>query len=132
MKKNFICPRCKGFLNVGNQIVLGAQKDRKTNGLVFFNPEIGNYITETNPGFSVKKGEIVDFFCPLCNKKLASDLHDNLARIIMVDEDQKSYEILFSKVSGEKSTYKVIGESIEAYGEHNSNYIDFLNLSSTK
>lgn len=132
MEKNFICPRCKGFLNIGDKIVLGAHAANGDSGLIFFNPEIGNYSTEMNCNFKVKSGEKVDFFCPICQKKLASEIHDNLSRIIMIDDNEKTFEILFSKITGEKSTYKIVGESIEAFGDHHSNYIDFINLSSSK
>lgn len=132
MKKNFICPRCKGYLNVGEHIVLSADTNNGNAGIVLFSPEIGNYTTQTNPEFIVNEGDTCDFFCPICQKKLAADIHDNLSKIIMIDEDKKEYEILFSKIAGEKSTYKIIGESMEIYGDHKSNYVDFINLSFTK
>ena len=50
----------------------------------------------------------------------------------MIDENKKEYEILFSKIAGEKSTYKIVGESLEIFGDHHSNYIDFINLSHFK
>ena len=132
MKQNFICPHCRGYLNVGEHIVLSAETKHKNAGLVFFSPEIGNYTTAKNAGFIVNEGEKYEFFCPLCRKKLAADVHDHLSRIIMIDEKNKEYEILFSKIAGEKSTYKIIGESVEIFGDHHSNYVDFINLSSTK
>lgn len=132
MKKNFVCPRCKGYLNVGQYIILAADTHHGDAGLILFSPEIGNYSTETNPEFIIKDGEKYDFFCPICQKKLATDIHGNLSHIIMIDEENKKYEILFSKIAGEKSTYKIIGESVEVFGDHNSNYIDFINLSSMK
>jgi len=131
MKQNFICPRCKGFLNVGNQIILSAENKNNT-GLVLFSPELGNYTTQKNPNFETLEGEKYEFFCPLCKKKLAADIHDNLSHIIMIDEEKNEYQILFSKIAGEKSTYKIIGESAEIYGDHHSNYIDFINLSYIK
>jgi len=131
MKQNFICPRCKGFLNVGNQIILSAE-NKNNNGLVLFSPELGNYTTQKNPNFKTIEGEKYEFFCPLCKKKLAADIHDNLSHIIMIDEEKYEYQILFSKIAGEKSTYKIIGESAEIYGDHHSNYIDFINLSYIK
>jgi hypothetical protein len=132
MKRSFICPKCKAYLNVGTHIILSAKSESNDSGIVLFNSEIGNYSKEINPGFDVKPGEKIDFFCPMCNKKLASDIHDDLSKIIMIDDDSKKYEILFSKIAGEKSTYKIIGESIEVYGDNHSNYIDFINLSSSK
>jgi len=132
MKKSFVCPRCKGHLSVGSHIILAGSIKNGDAGLVLFNPEIGNYSTETNPEFVISSGEKVDFFCPICQQKLASDIHDNLSNIIMIDEKGQKFEILFSKIAGEKSTYKIIGESVEVFGDHHSNYIDFLNLSSLK
>jgi hypothetical protein len=132
MEKKFICPKCKGYLNVGTRIILGAKSESNDSGIVLFNSEIGNYSTEINSEFDVKPGEKVDFFCPICSKKLASDIHDDLSKIIMIDKGDKKYEILFSKIAGEKSTYKIIGESIEVFGDDHSNYINFINLSSSK
>ena len=132
MKNNFICPRCKGYLNVGESIILAASTMHKELGLVLLSPELGNYATQTNASFQIRKGEKYDFCCPMCQEKLATDLHDNLSRILMVENDYNQYEILFSKIAGEKSTYKIIGESVEVFGDNHSNYINFINLSSIK
>jgi len=132
MKNNFICPKCRAYLNVGNQIILALDSKDGHAGLVLFNPELGNYTTETNPGFIVEEGKKYNFYCPVCQAKLAADIHDNLSRIIMVDAEKNEYEILFSKIAGEKSTYKIIGESVEIFGDHHSNYIDFITLSHNK
>ena len=132
MKKNFLCPHCKGFLNVGQYIVLSAKTGSEEEGVILFSPEFGNYTIETNPEFNIIPGKKYDFYCPVCHQKLASEMHDHLSRIIMVDEEMKEYEILFSKIAGEKSTYKIIGESIEIFGDHQSNYIDFISLSLNK
>ena len=99
---------------------------------MLFNPELGNYTTETNPGFIVEEGKKYNFYCPVCQAKLAADIHDNLSHIIMIDDENNEYEILFSKIAGEKSTYKIIGESVEIFGDHHSNYIDFITLSNNK
>ena len=132
MKQNFICPRCNGYLNVGDHIILAAESKKGKPGLILFSPELGNYTTIKNPEFKTTEGEKYEFYCPLCKQKLAADIHDNLSHIIMIDEDKNKYQILFSKIAGEKSTYKIIGESAEIYGDHHSNYIDFINLSHTK
>lgn len=129
MYQNFICPKCKGYLNVDESIVLSAETKTGAKGLIHFNPEIGNYIIKKNANFAIEEGEKYDFFCPLCQKKLAADIHDNLSHIIMIDKDQKEYQILFSKIAGEKSTYKIVGESFEIFGDQKSSYIDFVNLS---
>lgn len=132
MKQNFICPRCKGYLNVADHIILSAEGKSGKSGLILFSPELGNYTTQKNDHFETKTGEKFEFFCPLCQERLAADIHDNLSHIVMIDENHKEYQILFSKIAGEKSTYKMIGEAAEIYGDHHSNYIDFVNLSHIK
>jgi uncharacterized protein YbaR (Trm112 family) len=132
MNQNFICPKCKGYLNVEESIVLSAETNAGVKGLVLFSPEIGNYTTKKNANFEIKEGEKYDFYCPLCHKKLAADIHDNLSHIIMIDKDNSEYQILFSKIAGEKSTYKIVGESYEVFGDQKSKYIDFINLSLNK
>lgn len=132
MNQNFICPKCKGYLNVDESIVLSAETKTGAKGLIYFSPEIGNYTIKKNANFVIEEGEKHDFYCPLCQKKLAADIHDNLSHIIMIDKDKKEYQILFSKIAGEKSTYKIIGESYEIFGDQKSSYIDFINLSLSK
>ena len=132
MKNSFQCPKCDGYLNVGNQIILAADNKNGDSGLLLLDPEIGNYSVETNEHFSVETGAKYIFFCPICHERLCSDLHDNLSRIKMIDEEGHVFEVLFSKIAGEKSTYKIIGENVDLYGEHASNYLDFINLSRVK
>jgi|SRR6056297_261578 len=132
MKNDFICPHCQGYLNVGEYIILSAETSHNDSGLVLMNPELGNYTVTQNKNFKIHEGEKYDFYCPICHEKLAADIHDNLSHIIMKDEKGNDYQILFSKIAGEKSTYKIIGESIEIFGDHHSNYIDFINLSHIK
>ena len=92
-------------------------------------PELGKYKYENHPSFKFEEGKNVDFYCPICHAKITSDKHENLAKIIMIDENGKEYEILFSKITGQKSTYKIIGESVEVFGKDSDDYIDFVNLS---
>jgi hypothetical protein len=47
----------------------------------------------------------------------------------MIDEDKREFEILFSKVAGEKSTFKIIGETMEIFGDDSAEYLDYINLS---
>jgi len=132
MKNDFICPHCKSYLNVGEYIILSAETNHNDSGLILMNPELGNYSVIKNENFKISEGEKYDFFCPVCHEKLAADIHDNLSHILMIDEKGHEYEILFSRIAGEKGTYKIIGESVEIFGDHHSNYIDFINLSHIK
>ncbi len=65
---------------------------------------------------------------PICHKKLASDIHDKLAMIIYVDETQGECNVLFSMVAGEKSTFKMVGDNAEVFGEHTEHYMDLLGM----
>ncbi len=95
-------------------------------------PELGNYKIETHPSFKFEQGEIIDFQCPICHIKLASDRNPNLARIIMQDKDKNEFGIQFSVIAGEESTFKIVGKkAVEAFGKDSENYIDFFNLSQT-
>ncbi|MDA3781499.1 MAG: hypothetical protein PF487_14925 [Bacteroidales bacterium] len=132
MTQNFLCPKCKAFLNVGKHIILSASTQDKDAGIILLDPTIGNYTVSTNKEFAIKKGEKYEFFCPVCQEKLSSDVHDNLSKIILLDKKGTEFEVLFSKIAGEKSTYKIIGDSVDIHGDQNSNYIDFVNLSLVK
>jgi hypothetical protein len=98
-------------------------------GIISLHAELGNYSVMKNPEFEFREGDALDFFCPICHTPLASGFHKNLARIIMIDEDKREFEILFSKVAGEKSTFKIIGETMEIFGDDSAEYLDYINLS---
>ena len=66
--------------------------------------------------------------CPVCHGDLtATDINVNLARIIMIDENNKEFNVYFSKVCGEQSTFKINEEDIiEKYGEDSSYYLNYF------
>ncbi len=132
MTDSFLCPRCKGYLNVGKYVILCADTAYGDAGIILLDPTIGNYTVTTNSEFSITKGEKYEFFCPICQEKLSSDIHDNLSKILLLDKDGKQFKVLFSKIAGEKSTYKIIGDAVSIHGDQNSNYIDFINLGLVK
>ena len=50
MAVEYLCKVCRGHLKVKTSIVLAASKTNSpSRGLIFLNPEIGNYTTTTNP-----------------------------------------------------------------------------------
>jgi len=128
MKADFICPKCSGHLLVGGNIILAA-KSRKENksGMILLNPDVGNYARIIHPTFKLEEGEEVEFFCPICHANLiASDVDNNLVKIIMVDEQNDQYEIYFSGVSGERCTYKVSKEKVEQFGDTAEKYYKYF------
>ncbi len=131
MKPYYLCPHCYSVLNVNDDIVLTFKKQNETNGLLFFHSEIGNYDVSYNECFKFEKNEYVEFCCPICSKSLSTDKHKNLALLKMKDGDVE-HTIVFSKIFGEKCTYKISDSNVEIFGEHSENYIDFDNLSFMK
>jgi hypothetical protein len=122
---DFLCPKCKGHLRVGDHIIFKVKNDEKKDALLLLSPQIGNYTSIKHPTFEFKEGEFLEFYCPLCNVSLKSDIHKNLALVLMKDEDGKSYVVYFSQVVGEHSTYETDGDSVHLAGEDAGRYTYF-------
>lgn len=92
------------------------------------NPELGKYEFISHYTLDFNKMECLDFFCPVCGSILtATDVNQNLARVIMIDKDQKEYDLYFSRLRGEQSTFKISnGDIIEKYGKDSSSYVDYF------
>lgn len=132
MKNDYICPHCRGFLNIEQNICFSIKAKSGKNGLVYLNPEVGNYSLIKHPSFEIKDGEQLDFYCPICNANLeSSELSTKLGKIMLFDQqDNAEYEILFSKIAGERCTYKKKGDKIIPFGEHQSKYLSILKFGS--
>ena len=126
MQKYYICPECKGHLKVGEYIIFTVQNKNEESGLLLLHPRIGNYDSIKHPAFNFKKGEPLDFQCPLCSASLLSKFDKNLVHVIMKDKDNEEYNIYFSRIAGEQSTYKVSEDtSVMTAGEHSHRYTYF-------
>jgi len=113
MAVEYLCKVCRGHLNVKTSIILAAQKvNSSKRGLVYLNPEIGNYTITTHSEFQIEEGEEYIYTCPICGAQLNSRKYYHLVRIIMIDEDKKEYNIYFSDIAGEKCTYKIRGTKV--------------------
>jgi hypothetical protein len=73
----------------------------------------------------------VEFTCPICQENLTSEIDNNLAFVFMIDKESVQHSILFSKINGEKCTYKITGVNLESFGEDAANYIDIVKQSIT-
>ena len=132
MNNHFLCPKCRSFLNVEDNLIFAVKAENGKTGLVALSPELGNYTVRANPHFNIEEGKKYEFYCPVCNTELASEVNENLTHLHMIDEQSNEYEVMFSKIAGEKSTYTLIGENVKMYGENYGNYVDFVNLSNVK
>lgn len=122
---DFLCPKCKDHIRIGDHIIFKVKNCKKQSGLLLLSPQIGNYSSVRHPTFEIKQGEFLDFFCPLCNNSLKSDIHQNLAHIIMMDEVGNCYDTYFSQIKGEHSTYETVGDSLRMTGEDAGRYTYF-------
>jgi len=85
-------------------------------GLIYLNPELGNYTTTSHPTFKIEEGEEYVYNCPICHSQLNSLKYNHLVRILMIDNDNKEYSVYFSGIGGEKCTYKMRGTKVEKKG----------------
>ena len=114
MATQYLCKACRGVLNGKTSIILAAQKTNSSvRGLVYLDPELGNYTKTTHPSFKIKEGEEYMYTCPICHSQLNSVKYPHLVRIIMVDDDGKEFNIYFSGIAGEKCTYKIRDTKVE-------------------
>jgi hypothetical protein len=128
MKTDFICPKCNGHLLVGEMIIFVAtSRKEKQSGIVLLSQKLGDYSSILHPSFKVEKTDEVDFFCPICRSNLcATDVHEKLVKIMMIDEKSEQHEIYFSGVLGERCTYKVSKERLEKFGEASEKYYEYF------
>ena len=122
---DFLCPKCREHLRVGDHIIFKVKNSDKQSALLLLSPQIGNYSSIKHPSFEFKQGESLDFYCPLCNASLKSDIHKNLALVLMKDETGKNFAVYFSQVAGEHSTYETDGEAVRVTGEDAGKYTHF-------
>lgn len=126
---NYLCPNCRSYLRVWNNIIFTVKlKSKKQQGILLLYPELGNYDFIHHTSIKFEEGELVDFICPLCHADLtATEINENLARVILIDENNKEYDVYFSKICGEHSTFKIKEDDIvEKYGEDSSSYLSYF------
>jgi hypothetical protein len=129
MATEYLCKVCRGHLKVKTSIVLAASKTNSSErGLIFLNPEIGNYTTTTHATFQIKEGEEYVYTCPICHSQLNSAKYNHLVRIIMIDDDGKEYNIYFSGIAGQKCTYKIRGTKLEKLGPDTKLYDKYFEV----
>ncbi len=122
---DFLCPQCGEHIRVGENIIFKVRNSKKQSALLLLSPQIGNYTSIKHPSFEIKTGEYLEFYCPLCNASLISDIHKNLAKVILRDETGTHSDVYFSQIVGEQSTYQTKGDSVKASGSDAGKYTHF-------
>ena len=127
MKARYLCPYCKAVLNLKGNIILAARnlRDIDNKGLVFLHEEIGNYSSHKSDSLEIEAGELVNFYCPVCQESLNIEKGDKLAGIRYIDHEGRKSTIIISRVYGEKATFQVHADkNITSYGDKISKFID--------
>lgn len=123
--ENYICPKCRGYLNVENEIVFLTKSQLKEASIIMLSSQLGDYSVKSNSKINYKPGELINFICPLCYEDLnAEEFDKNLAKIIKIDSEGNESEIIFSKIYGEKCTYSIHDKGLSSYGEDKTEYLD--------
>lgn len=127
MELTYLCPHCKAAVNAKSNIILAAvkQNDRNSKGLVLLHEKIGNYTVVISSTLQVEKGEIVDFYCPVCHHTLNSIKGENLANFIRIDQAGIENTIVISRVYGEQYTLRIDpARIVTSYGESVSRFVN--------
>jgi uncharacterized protein YbaR (Trm112 family) len=133
MKTDFICPRCRGYLNVGDKVTFIIRSKGWAGGILMLSPVLGDYSYLSHPSHSFEPGQQYEFFCPICHHDLSLEGSGNMAKMLMKEDDRDEFFIVFSKKAGERCTYKLSESKIETtYGEHRDVHIDLLNATFLK
>jgi len=127
MKKNdYMCPKCKGHLNAAGYVIFSTTNKRKKKGLILLSPAVGSYTYKHHNNYTFEKGEMVEFFCPICQTDLKSSKNPDYVSITMIDHQNMEYEVLFSRKAGVKSTCVISNEDVEMFGEDAMDYEEML------
>ena len=129
MKANYLCPKCRTYLNVGDKIVISAKNEKGYKGILLFSIHLGDYEIKKHSNFDIEENESLSMFCPCCHKSLRHPkVHNNIFKILMQDAEDQEYEILFSGVYGERCTYQIKEEKVSSFGKDAGKYLNFTNL----
>ena len=124
--KEYLCPKCKGHLNAGGYIIFSTRNKRHQQGLILLHPEVGSYEYKHHNNYGFEKGEMVDFFCPICQANLETKKNKDYAGITMIDHQNEEYEVMFSREAGKRSTVVVSNDEAEAFGDHHMDLEDLI------
>ncbi|HZY24391.1 MAG TPA: hypothetical protein VFE71_01085 [Bacteroidales bacterium] len=122
---DFLCPECNEYLRVGENVIFKVKNSKKQSCLMLLSPQIGNYTSHKHRSFVIRTGELLEFYCPLCNASLISDIDKNLVHVILQDEKEQFHNVYFSRIVGEHSTFETDGDSLHIEGEDAGRYTYF-------
>lgn len=114
---DYYCPKCKDKLNENNKVILNIARVNNSNAKIFLDPKPHSYNLKCEPEMEFKKGELVDFICPHCNKNLQSNEYEKFVLITLKVTDNVFFDVFFSRIYGDHRSYVGIEDFKEEYGD---------------
>jgi len=107
---SYVCPDCRSYLLLFGSITLIVKPcTNEKKGLLLIDPAMGKYEIIGNSRLDLTSMDCFDYYCPSCGSNLAAtNTKKNMARIIVIDIDEKEYDLFFSRYFDEHSTFKVV------------------------
>jgi len=62
MKVNYLCPICRSFIIVGDQIVISAKNEKGIKGLLLFSIHLGDYKIKKHANFDFENNENLSMY----------------------------------------------------------------------
>ena len=127
---NYLCPSCRSYLRVWDNIIFTVRTNgtNKKKGILLLSPGLGNCNLVQHSSLKFEEGELVTFHCPVCSEGLtANEINENLARIILVDETNKEFDVYFSRICGQQSIFKIKEDDIiERFRKGSTTYQNYF------
>lgn len=125
MDWTYTCPHCSATLNPERTIVLRAERGGRRL-LIGLHPQPGNYEVDLPVGEEMAPDTTWDFFCPVCDANLVSELSDGLCALDMSSLGER-HRVYFSRTAGEEATIVISAEGLLTdHGIHTDKYVEHL------
>ncbi len=128
MANDYLCPICRGQLRIENSLVISVKSKTHKKGLLFLNPEIGNYGKASHPTFEIIQGDEYTVFCPICHATLNREENPHLVKLNMIDAQGVEVDVFISGIVGEKCTYVVKGKELQESGPDKNIYDKYFDI----
>ena len=115
---DYHCPHCNQLLNAGHAVIFKIENSSGEKGVIELDPKVGKYSYRCEPNMICKNGEEMEFFCPACKINLKSEKFPKFVELRLSVSSSVHFEMLFSRVYGDRRTYVITEEMTEKYGDN--------------
>ncbi|MGM0612056.1 MAG: hypothetical protein ACQESM_00955 [Bacteroidota bacterium] len=126
MENTFKCPKCGGVLSQDGNLIFAVENKTGQRSLLMLSTKLGDYGIKNTLPFRFDVGDKFNFYCPVCQTPLECEEHEDLIKVEMTDDSDHTYQVCFSRVAGEQSTYRISGKNVTAYGQDAGKYENLI------